>query len=356
MKTGTMIARISSRFTLSIAVALCATVMEPTFAQEKAEDATDVSATLPRIRVVAQIPVGQGPSSLVVSPDSQNVYVGNWNDYSVSVIRAGANVVTNTITTQVCPQGITVTPDGRTVYVTDNCSNRLAVIDTASASLIGYLDVGNAPRSLAINPVVKNHVPKLYVSNFSDGTISIINTNTNKTIGSPIKVGGYPQELVFAPDGKYLYVYDANPGLYGIVKINLATRTFRRIGNRQLTQHALSITPDGSKLYSISFVDNSIVCLDPITNRVLTEIAGPANTNLNSTAMSRDGRILYVTLANELKAQGLVYMVDTATNQFVGKPMQFDHSYADAVAMAPDGKTLYTVDLAESTVTVIAIE
>ena len=72
--------------------------------------------------------------------------------------------------------------------------------------------------------------------------------------------------------------------------------------------------------------------------------------------MSRDGRILYVTVANELKPQGLLYMFDTTTNKFVGKPVAFDHSYADAVAMAPDGKTLYTADLAEGTVSVITID
>ena len=122
-----------------------------------------------------------------------------------------------------------------------------------------------------------------------------------------------------------------------------------------MAQQALSITPDGLELYSISLEDNSILCLDCVTNQDVAEIAAPAITYLNSTAMSRDGRILYVTVANELKAQGLLYMLDTTTNQFVGKPVAFDHSYSDAVAMAPDGKTLYTADSAEGNVTVITI-
>jgi YVTN family beta-propeller protein len=351
-----IVRRICNRFGLSMMVALSATMLEPSLAQEKTGDATDVSTKLPRIRVVAQIPVGNGPTSIVVSSDSQYVYVGNWNDYSVSVIRAGANVVTNRISTQACPQSVAVTPDGSTLYVADECSNRLAVIDTATDRLIGYIEVGNTPWSLAMSPVVKHQVPKLYVSNFSDGTISIINTATNEVTGSPIKVGGLPQELLFKPDGKYLYLYNSNPPRYGLDKINVATRALKHIGNQQLTQKALSITPDGSKLYSISLADDSIVYLDCATNKVVAEIAAPANTNLNSTAMSRDGRILYVTVANEFKPQGLLYMFDTTTNQFVGKPVAFDHSYANAVAMAPDGKTLYTADLAEGNVTVIAID
>lgn len=119
---------------------------------------------------------------------------------------AGANVVTDTISTQACPQSVAVTPDGGTLYVTDACGNRLAVIDTASDRLIRYIAVGNAPWSLAMSPVVKHQVPKLYVSNYGDGTISIINTDTNEVTGRPIKVGGFPQELLFKPDGKYLYL------------------------------------------------------------------------------------------------------------------------------------------------------
>jgi YVTN family beta-propeller protein len=357
MKIGTTIVRrIGGRFTLSMVVALCATVTHGSFAQERAGNSTDVSTNLPRVQVVAQIPVGNSPTSIVVSPDSQYVYVGNWNDYSVSIIRAGANVVTSTISTQVCPQSMAVTPNGDTLYVTDTCGNRLAVIDTASDRLLGYVEVGNTPWALAMSPAAKHQVPKLYVSNYSDGTISIINTDTNKVTGRPIKVGGLPQELLFSPDGKYLYLYGANPTRYGLGRINVVTRSYKHIGNQWLTQKALSITPDGSKLYSISLEDDSIVCFDCTTNKEIAEIAAPAVTNLNSTAMSRDGRILYVTVANELKPQGLLYMLDTTKNQFVGKPVEIDHSYADTVAMAPDGKTLYAADLVGNAVIVISIE
>lgn len=354
MKIDTMIVRlIRDGFALAMVAALSVTMLKPSSAQEKAGDASNAISTLPRIRVAAQIPVGTGPSSLVVSPDSRYVYVGNSNDYTVSVIRAGANVVTNTVSTQACPQSMAVTPDGATLYITDECSNRLAMIDTANDTLTGYIEVGNAPWSLAMSPVAKDQA--LYVSNFSDGTISIINTATNQVTGDPIKVGGLPQELLFKPGGKYLYLYGAKPPRYGLAKIKVATQTFKYVGNQQLTQQALSITPDGSKLYSISLQNDAIVCLDCVTNKQVAEIAAPKNTNLNTTAMSRDGRILFVTVANEDKPQGLLYMLDTTKNQFVGKPLAFDHNYGNALALAPDGKTLYIAELTENSVAVITV-
>ena len=54
--------------------------------------------------------------------------------------------------------------------------------------------------------------------------------------------------------------------------------------------------------------------------------------------------------------QTLLSDLDTAKKQFVGKPTVFDNNYADAIAMAPDGKTIYTANLANDTVTVVAIE
>lgn len=45
-----------------------------------------------------------------------------------------------------------------------------------------------------MSPGVNHQVRKLYVSNFSDGTISIINTATNEVTGRATKVGGLPQD------------------------------------------------------------------------------------------------------------------------------------------------------------------
>src|SRR5260370_36139102 len=45
-----------------------------------------------------------------------------------------------------------------------------------------------------------------YVSNFSTSSVSVVDTKTNKIIGSPIPVGDSPLYLTVTPNGKVVYV------------------------------------------------------------------------------------------------------------------------------------------------------
>ena len=47
--------------------------------------------------------------------------------------------------------------------------------------------VGDFPNGIAYDPVNK----RMYVTNFADGTVSVIDTNTNTVEGSPIPVGDF---------------------------------------------------------------------------------------------------------------------------------------------------------------------
>jgi YVTN family beta-propeller protein len=45
-----------------------------------------------------------------------------------------------------------------------------------------------------------------YITNFSDNTVSVINTKTNTVIGSPISVGANPFAVAVSPDGTRVYI------------------------------------------------------------------------------------------------------------------------------------------------------
>jgi YVTN family beta-propeller protein len=47
---------------------------------------------------------------------------------------------------------------------------------------------------------------RIYVANCSSGTVSVIDTVTNATIGDPIPVGDAPVSAAVSPDGTRLYV------------------------------------------------------------------------------------------------------------------------------------------------------
>ena len=92
----------------------------PGLAQQPAENSLNPDVKLPKNTVVATIPVGPQPQGVVVSPNSETVYVANIGSASVSVINAATNTVTFTISVGNTPDGLAITPDGTTLYVANN--------------------------------------------------------------------------------------------------------------------------------------------------------------------------------------------------------------------------------------------
>jgi len=104
------------------------------------------------------------------------------------VIDTGTNTVIATIFIGLgfAPFGVVVTPDGSKVYVANQNSLTVSVIDTATNTVIGYpIPVPSFPVGVAVTP----DGAKVYVTNSFGNTVSVIDTATNTVIGSPIPVG-----------------------------------------------------------------------------------------------------------------------------------------------------------------------
>ncbi|MGH3603441.1 MAG: YncE family protein, partial [Pseudonocardiaceae bacterium] len=83
------------------------------------------------LRVVATIPVGHNPQDIVWSPDGQFMFVVNNGSNNVSVIDAWSAKVIDTIPAGSGPTSIAVGPDDR-AYVTNQNSNNLSVLQFAT--------------------------------------------------------------------------------------------------------------------------------------------------------------------------------------------------------------------------------
>ena len=98
------------------------------------------------------IPVGNIPFDLAVTPDGKSVYVSN--GATVSVIDTASNmVVGNPIPVGGGVIGLAVTPDGKSVYAVVQTTNSVSVIDTASNMVVGNpIPVGISAAFIAIIP------------------------------------------------------------------------------------------------------------------------------------------------------------------------------------------------------------
>jgi YVTN family beta-propeller protein len=111
------------------------------------------------------------------------------------VIDTASNNVVATIPVGQSPTAVAITPDGTHAYVTNLTDGTVSVIDTAS-NMVATIPVGAGPIGVAITPDGthpsehddRHHQPLAYVTNLRDSTVSVIDTASNNVVAT-IPVG-----------------------------------------------------------------------------------------------------------------------------------------------------------------------
>src|SRR6266542_3091902 len=166
---------------------------------------------------LAKIGLGDEPQSIALTPDGQYAYVANAAAGTVTVIKINDpawgtfNAVVDTtvgnngqLTTGAEPWNIVCSPDGRRVFVANSGQDTLTVINTATRTILGQVDLRN---SLANDPDRSRHFQprglavtadssKLYVTRFlsftkaggrqgddfgKEGLVAVLDLKTNST-------------------------------------------------------------------------------------------------------------------------------------------------------------------------------
>jgi len=196
--------------------------------------------------------------------------------------------------------------------------------------------------------------PFAYIANFGDGTLSVINTQTNTvTTTIPLAVGG---PVAVNPAGTLVYVANGGPsGSDNLSVLNATTNTVTATIVLDGNPAGVAVSPDGSKVYVSN--GNNVSVIDTATNLVTANI--PMGIGPGDLVVSPDGSKIYVTDYNSTSDQltmnpiynGTVEVIDAATNTVtsiitVGKwPM--------GIAISPDGTKVYSTNYEDGTISVI---
>jgi YVTN family beta-propeller protein len=164
---------------------------------------------------------------LAVLPDGKKAYVANKDDKPfVSVLDLAARKQIGTVPMPRGTQGITASPDGKRVIAMDIARPEIAVIDTATDTVldrIALADTTDAAYKAYYSPDGK------WLLTMAGSSISIFDAANLRSSQRTLKVGASPMGIGFSADGKTALVANHGDGTVSVVDIAAATvtRTFK---------------------------------------------------------------------------------------------------------------------------------
>jgi YVTN family beta-propeller protein len=217
---------------------------------------------------------GQDPESFDLSPDGRTVYVSNEDAAEMSIVDLASGEITHRVKVGEEPEGVTVRPDGRIVYVTCEEENEVVAVDTASAAVVGRIATGARPRSIAFTA----DSATAFVTNENDATVTVVDAQKHRVLskitiprtkGTPTPPR--PMGSIMSPDGRSVYVSLGRAR--SVAVIDVAKRAFVRsiedVGDRPW---GIAVSADGRTLYTANGPSGDVSVIDIEGGRVEKKI------------------------------------------------------------------------------------
>lgn len=260
---------------------------------------------------------------------------------------ASSATVIATIPVGATPFGIAVTPDGSRVYVSNSTGGSVSVINTSTQSVTSTITslVGTTPVGISVDATGTY----AYVANYASGTVTriTVGSGTTSAIDISATVSGdcnWPLNIALTPNGSTLYVACQDNGRVISAPVSGGSGTgtvWMGAGSTFPTDVALSA--DGTALVSSLSGSNQAFVIDGSGSSFVSVTAGPY-----AVAVSPTTGLAY--LAGQ--TSGAISVVNTTTRSTVGSTIAVGGQLSD-IAITPDGTTALVAVLDQDAVRVI---
>jgi YVTN family beta-propeller protein len=234
------------------------------------------------LKVVARLPVGPDPHEVIASSDGTKAYVsiyGFGRYHTLSVLDLVAQKALPDVDTGALngPHGLTFV--GGKVWFTAEGAKAVGRFDPASGAIDWIMGTGqNRTHMLYVTSDEK----KIYTTNVSSGTVSILEQMTTST-GAPgpaaqgvpsrmdwnvsvIAVGKGDEGFDVSPDGRELWTANAQDGTLSV--IDLATRKVTAtLDAKFFASNRLKFTPDGKLVLITSLRNGDLLVYDAASRK-----------------------------------------------------------------------------------------
>src|SRR5881396_3824213 len=254
-------------------------------------------------------------------PSSYLVFVSNERSGDVTVINGATDSVVGSFPVGKRPRGIHATPAGKRLFVTLSGSPRMApgldenrapadkradglgVIDSAARKLIDHWHVGSDPEQFAISKDGKF----AFIANEDDASASIVGLDSGQSRGK-IKVSEEPEGVGVNPSNGEVYVTCEEKGEVFAIDPD-QQRVIAKIdtGGRP---RSVAFLPDGSRAYVACENGEYVAVIDAKSHKLLSKIQLPTGSLPMGTAISNDGKELYISTGRG----NAIAVIDTQKN------------------------------------------
>jgi YVTN family beta-propeller protein len=289
------------------------------------------------------------------------IYVTNEVSGDLTIIDSATYNVIATVPLGKRPRGIHASPDGKTLYVAlsgspiagpgvdestlpppDKSADGIGVFDVAQNKVVRMIKAGSDPENFDVS----RDGTQLFISNEDDSAVSVVDIAAGNVVRSA-KVGGQPEGVKATPDGKLVWVTSEETGTISVLDpaTGKILKTFK-VGHRP---RSVAFLPDGSKAYINAENDGSVVLADAVQQKMIQTIPLGKAGEIKPMAvlLSPDAGKLYVSTGRGRQ----VFTIDTSTNQVAGSVEVGPRPWG--IALSPDGKTLYSANGPSNDVSVV---
>jgi YVTN family beta-propeller protein len=307
---------------------------------------------------------GAGTPLAVPPVPAVRVFVTNESSGDLTVIDAGTNTVVATAPLGKRPRGIQAGPAGKFLYVAlsgspsappgvdektlpppDRSADGIGEVDARSYLVTRVIKAGNDPEQLAVSA----DGTRMYVANEDAGQVSVVDIPSGNVVAT-VKIGDEPEGVTIRPDGKVVYVTSEEDG--AVFAIDTATnKVVKRIpvGARP---RSIGFLPDNSRAYVSLENDGAVAVIDAKAHRFLRlmQLPGQGNTpkaRPMGITVAKDGSVVYITSGRF----GHLFFANPSSNE---APSSIEVGQRPwGVALSPDGKTAYTANGPSNDVSVV---
>ena len=260
------------------------------------------------------------PVAAAHAAESFQVYVTNERSGDVTVIDGASFKPIGTFAVGKRPRGIHASPDGRTVYV----------------ALSGTPIEGPPQLDASGNPVFKRDQNKgdddeAASDKTADG-VGVIDVATRNVV-KKLNVGSDPEEFEVSADGRQLFV--SNEDVKTASSIDIASGKVAHIVPLSQEPEGVSVAPDGKRLYVTCETGGDIFVIDIATFKVVGHVR--VGQRPRSVAFIQGGKLAVV----PSESAGELYAIDTTTIEVVKTITLPKGSRPMRVRTSPDGTKLF---------------